>query len=72
MPQVKMNVPRARVIRSRQVLAAPPDEPLVGGNGETDYLCAGCSRVLAEGISLGQIKALVFECASCGTCNEVL
>ena len=59
-----------RVLRSRPVIAAPPDEPLIRGDGDTDYVCAGCDRVIAESIVRGQIKNLVFECASCGTSNQ--
>ncbi len=69
MPQIKMIQASPRVVKTRPVIAAPPDEPLVRGQGDTDYICAGCDRVIAENIALGQIKNLVFECASCGTAN---
>jgi len=70
MSRIKMKRVSQRVLRTCQVIAAPPDEPLVRGNGETDYVCAGCERVIAESIMLGGIHDLVFECSSCGTSNE--
>ena len=70
MPRVKMSRASQRVIRSRPVIAAPPDEPLIRGNGDTDYVCAGCDTVIAESIAPGEIKSLVFECSSCGVSNE--
>ncbi len=70
MPRIKMEHASPRVLRTCQIIAAPPDEPLVRGNGETDYVCAGCERVIAENIMLGGIQDLVFECSSCGTSNE--
>jgi hypothetical protein len=71
MPQIKMSHARPRVVKTCPVIASPPDEPLVRGKGDTDYICAGCDRVIAEKIVLGEIKNLVFECSSCGTSNEV-
>jgi len=71
MPQIKMSRVSPRVVKTRPVIASPPDEPLVRGDGDTDYLCAGCDRVIAENIVLGEIKNLVFECSRCGTCNGV-
>lgn len=71
MPQIRMGQASPRMVKSRPVIAAPPDEPLVRGDGDTDYICAGCDRVIAECIAVGQIKNLVFECASCGTRNQV-
>lgn len=70
MPRIKMSRALPRVLKSRLVMAAPPDEPLIRGNGDMDYVCAGCERVIAESIALGEINSLVFECAGCGVSNE--
>lgn len=71
MPRIKMSQASPRAVKTRPVIASPPDEPLVRGDGDVDYTCAGCDRVIAGRIRLGQIEDLVFECSNCGTCNEV-
>ncbi len=71
MPQIKMSYASPRVVKTRPVIASPPDEPLVRGHGDTDYVCAGCDRVIAENIVQGEIKNLVFECSSCGASNAL-
>jgi hypothetical protein len=71
MRQIKMSHASPRIVKTRPVIAAPPDEPLVRGHGDTDYICAGCDRVIAESVVIGEIKNLVFECSSCGTSNRV-
>ncbi|HMJ07291.1 MAG TPA: hypothetical protein VK474_13610 [Chthoniobacterales bacterium] len=71
MPQIKMSLASPRIIKTRPVIASPPDEPLVRGHGDIDYICAGCDRVIAENIELWEIKNLVFECSACGTDNQI-
>jgi hypothetical protein len=66
MPQIKMRSASTRLMKVRPVIAAPPDEPLVRGGGNIDYVCAGCDRVIAKNIAAGEIKNLVFECSGCG------
>ena len=70
MRQIKMSHASARIVKTRPVIAAPPDEPLVRGYGDTNYICAGCDRVIAENVEIGQIANLVFECSNCGTSNH--
>lgn len=70
MARIKMSRASPRVLKSRPVIAVPPDEPLVRGNGDTDYVCADCDRVIAESIAQGAINSLVFECSNCGVSNE--
>jgi hypothetical protein len=72
MPQIKMSRASPRILRTRPVIASPPDEPLVRGRGDIDYVCAGCDRVIAKNIKPGEIKNLVFECSGCGTENQIL
>ena len=71
MPQIKMIQASPRVVKTRPVIASPPDEPLVRGDGDIDYICAGCDRVIAEKIQLGEIRNLVFECSACGMDNQI-
>lgn len=40
--------------------------PVFTGAGDTDFVCASCDAVLAEGINEGQIRAIVVKCGSCG------
>jgi DNA-directed RNA polymerase subunit RPC12/RpoP len=71
MPQVKMRAASRRILKIRPVIASPPDEPLVRGHGNIDYICAGCDRVIAASVEPGEIKNLVFECSGCGTDNQI-
>ena len=71
MPQIKMRPASPRILKIRTAIASPPDEPLVRGHGDIDYICAGCDRVIAANIELGEIKNLVFECSGCGVDNQI-
>lgn len=44
----------------------PPGEPVMASAGNVDLLCAGCERVMVEGVSAGQLMGIVFECPDCG------
>jgi hypothetical protein len=70
-PQIKMNHASPQTLKTRPVIASPTHEPLVRGNGDTDYVCAGCDRVIAKSIGFGDIRNLVFECSGCGAFNRV-
>ncbi len=70
--------------RKRLVLEVVADEDVSGfamyqnqegslpyrGHGSYDYVCWGCGRPLAIGVSPGMFQNLVFAC-DCGTCNKV-
>jgi hypothetical protein len=71
MPQIKMGPAPPGILKTRPVIASPPDDPLVRGHGDIDYICAGCDRVIAQNIKLGEIESLVFECSACGTDNQI-
>ena len=71
MPSIKMSLAPPRILKTCPVIASPPDEPLVRGHGDIDYVCAGCDRVIAQNIKLGEIENLVFECSACGTDNHI-
>lgn len=43
-----------------------PGEPVMVGVGDIDLLCAGCERVVVEGVSAGQVMGIVFKCPDCG------
>ena len=70
MPQIKMRPASRQMMKTRPVIASPPDEPLVRGHGDVDYICAGCDCVIAKNIQVGDIKNLVFECSGCGMDNQ--
>ena len=70
-PQIKMSPASRRILSIRPVIASPPDEPLVRGHGDIDYICAGCDRVIAQNIEPGEIQNIVFECSGCGMDNQI-
>lgn len=71
MPKIKMSPASPETLKTRPVIASPPDEPLVRGHGDISYICAGCDCVIAENIEPGEIKNLVFECSACGMDNQI-
>ncbi len=47
-----------------------PDRPVFRGNGEDDYLCAGCGNLLATGMSPEHMGRRVrIKCGRCRTIN---
>lgn len=48
----------------------PAGEPCMQGDGDTDLLCAGRERVIALGVSAGQITGTVIACPDCGIYNR--
>ena len=47
-----------------------PDRPVFRGNGEDDYLCAGCGNVLATGMNPEHMGRRVrIRCGRCRTVN---
>ena len=71
MSQIKMSLASSKTMKARPLIASPHDEPLVRGNGDTDYVCAACDRIVAASIGFGDIRNLVFECSGCGAFNRV-
>ena len=51
------------------IKAASDVETPVLGEGDTNYICGNCGKVILENIVKGQIKNIVFECPTCGEYN---
>jgi len=51
-------------------LFGTPTTPIFIGEGELNYTCATCCRVLCEGIAPGALAGVIVRC-SCGTLNSV-
>jgi DNA-directed RNA polymerase subunit RPC12/RpoP len=71
MPQIKMSPASPGTLKTRFIIAAPPDEPLLRGQGDISYLCAGCDRMIIENIEESEIENFVFECSGCGMDNQI-
>ena len=46
------------------------EEPILRGQGDIDYLCSGCSSVLAVSLLEGSVWDLGLKCFRCGTLSE--
>jgi predicted RNA-binding Zn-ribbon protein involved in translation (DUF1610 family) len=45
--------------------------PLQRGAGDITYVCGSCGELLAQNLSVGQSKGIVFRCPKCGAHNEI-
>ena len=58
--------------RASAIIHAPPKGKMaLSGDGPDRLLCGGCSVVLAEGVSDGQLFGVFIQCPECGTLNDV-
>src|ERR1700758_4387946 len=58
--------------RASAIIHAPPKGKLAfSGDGPDRLLCGGCTVVLAEGVSDGQLFGVFIECPECGALNDV-
>lgn len=70
MKTIKMKLIKQSEIGNRPVLQpAPYLDALVKGEGDTDYVCNNCGKVLFEAIIEGQIIEIVVKCPVCGEFN---
>lgn len=44
---------------------------IIKGDGDTNYICGCCKKIICEKVKRGQIANLVFKCANCGSFNRV-
>ena len=44
--------------------------PLIIGNGDIDYSCGKCGKVLCTNMSESQLKDIILVCSKCGSFNE--
>ena len=44
--------------------------PLIIGNGDIDYNCGKCGKVLCTNMSESQLKGIILVCSKCGSFNE--
>ena len=51
-------------------LSGSPLGPVFLGEGELDYVCSKCFRVVCQGISRGDLVGVLVRCA-CGAVNRV-
>ena len=45
--------------------------PIIRGQGNTDYACAGCEVTLLQHVVPSQIQGLVFRCPHCGAYSRI-
>ena len=45
--------------------------PLIIGNGDIDYTCGKCGKVLCTNMSESQMKGITLVCSKCGSFNEI-
>jgi len=48
-----------------------PSGPIIIGQGDDNYVCGACGNVLAQAVTFGQIRNIVFKCNKCGAFSEV-
>jgi hypothetical protein len=65
---VELPLDRLASDADRTVLVLAHDDPLAVGvaNPGVDYLCAGCSRVILQGVYARQFLGVVIRCQRCG------
>jgi len=75
MRQMSRNKKVLRIIpkpeEGTRTVLAPKVLPAIKGQGDTDFLCGNCERILVEGIYEGQIRNIVIRCPICRFYNEV-
>jgi hypothetical protein len=57
---------KANALSSGTVLVSKVT-PAFKGDGNVNYICAGCHAVIAENAHSGQFSSLCVECPKCGT-----
>lgn len=74
MTDFKMKVIPQSDIGERPILKTSltnEDFVFVVGEGDTNYLCGSCGRVICKNVIRSQIKEIVFICPSCNSHNLI-
>lgn len=70
MRQIKMKIIKQTEVGNRPILRPGPElDALVKGEGNIDYICGNCGKVLYEKINKGQVTEIVVKCPVCGELN---
>lgn len=70
MKTIKMKSIKESEVGSRSIIqAAPTLESMVKGEGDTNYTCFNCGKVILETVDKGQVTEIVFKCPVCGELN---
>jgi DNA-directed RNA polymerase subunit RPC12/RpoP len=70
MKSIKMKIIKQSEIGNRAVLQPASDlDALIKGEGDTNYVCGKCGKILFESINKGQVKDIVAKCPVCGEFN---
>ena len=56
---------------SSMTILMPTGTPAIHSKGDTDYLCAGCSKTMLRKVRYKQVQNIVFKCPHCGTYSRV-
>lgn len=65
-----MKIIKQSDIGDMPVLQPAPDlDALIKGEGDTNYICGNCGKILYEKINKGQVTGMVVKCPVCGEFN---
>jgi DNA-directed RNA polymerase subunit RPC12/RpoP len=70
MKTIKMKLIKQSETMDLPVFQPAPDlDALIKGEGDTNYVCGNCEKVLFEAINKGQVTKIVVKCPVCGEFN---
>ena len=70
MKTIKLKIIKQSKIENRTVLQPSPElDALIKGEGDTNYICGNCGKIIFEAINKGQITGIVVKCPVCGEFN---
>ena len=69
-PEPEKNSASVLILKTPCYISNTPFAAISGG-GNTDYICGGCSAVLASQVNQGMLVSIVLKCLNCGSYNIV-
>jgi predicted RNA-binding Zn-ribbon protein involved in translation (DUF1610 family) len=70
MKTIKMKLIKQSDTGNMPVLQPAIDlDAVIKGEGDTNYVCGNCGKVLIEAVNKGQTKSIVIKCPVCGEYN---